>query len=457
MNARALPAPYVARAGLRRSAITILAVAGLLVLAPAGWASPTVSFNITGTAGTNGWFRSNVTIHWTVTEIEKVTSSSGCELGQLVTTEGQTSHKCTVEFVGGSSQATATPKIDKTAPAVAGATPTRAPDSNGWYNRPVGVAFTGSDGVSGIASCATPTYGSADGALVSVAGTCTDMAGNTSAPVGFALNYDATPPSVAAAADRPPDGNGWYRKPLIVSFSGADATSGVEACTQPTRYAGPDMATVGIAGTCRDRAGNTAAANLTANYDSTAPKLAGVGIKLAERNARLSWKKPSDTVLVRIDRTPGINGRKKTRVYKGTGESFVDRTVRKGVRYRYELTATDAAGNLAGTAVTTDATPTLYAPAAGAVVRKPPTLRWESFKGARFYNVQLYRNGVKVLSVWPTKPRLHLPKTWRYRGKKQRLTPGSYRWFVWPALGTRAQPRYGRPLVSSSFVMKGGP
>ena len=440
----------------RLAAITLV-VAASLAVAPAGSATPTVSFNMTGTVGTNGWFRSNVTIHWTVTEIQNVTSSSGCELGQLVTTEGQTSHTCTVYFVGGSSQATATPKIDKTAPAVSGATPARAPDSNGWYNRPVGVAFSGSDGVSGIASCAAPSYGSGDGALVSVAGTCTDVAGNTSTPVGFTLNYDATPPAVTATPDRAPDGNGWYRKPLTVTFNGADATSGVESCTQPARYAGPDRAQAAIAGACRDHAGNVAGATLTANYDATAPKLGAVQAEVAKGVARLAWKKPADAVLVRIDRTPGINGRKKTRVYKGTGQRFVDKTVRKGVRYRYELIASDAAGNVAGTAVTADARPSLYTPAAGAVVRTPPTLIWEPYKGARFYNVQLYRNGVKVLSLWPTKPRLRLARTWRYLGKRQRLAPGVYRWFVWPALGTRARPRYGRPHVSSSFVMRGGP
>ena len=443
---------------MRRTATFALAVAATLALAPAAWSTPTVSFNMTGTPGNNGWFRGNVTIHWTVTEIGSVISSSGCELGQLVTTEGQTSHTCTVTFQGGSAQATATPKIDKTAPVVSGASPARGPDANGWYNHPVAVAFTGTDAVSGLASCSAPTYGGGDGSGVAVSGTCTDLAGNTSAPGGFSLNYDATAPSVAAAADRPPDGNGWYRKPVTVTFNGADATSGVESCTQPARYAGPDKAQVAIAGTCRDRAGNTAAGGLTTKYDATAPKLAGVAVQVEaeKRVARVRWKKPPDAVLVLIDRSPGVNGRTKTRVYKGTGQSFVDKTVRRGVRYRYEVLAADAAGNVAGTAVTATARPTLYAPLAGAVVRAPVRLAWEPFKGARFYNVQLFRGKTKVLSLWPTTARLRLPKAWRYLGRKQTLKAGRYTWFVWPALGTRAEPRYGRPLGSSTFVIRGG-
>jgi hypothetical protein len=241
---------------------------------------------------------------------------------------------------------------------------------------------------------------------------------------------------------------------LTVAFNGADATSGIESCTQPARYAGPDRADVTIAGTCRDHAGNAAAATLAAKYDATAPKLAAVEAKLAKGVARLGWKKPADAILVRIDRVPGVNGRKKTRVYKGTGQAFVDRTVRRGVRYRYELIATDAAGNVAGTAVTADARSTLYAPVDGAVVRAPVRLAWEPVARARYYNVQLHRNGVKVLSLWPTKPRLELARTWRYLGKRQRLTAGLYRWFVWPALGTRAKPRFGPVLGSSTFRVR---
>ena len=56
--------------------------------------------------------------------------------------------------------------------------------------------------------------------------------------------------------------------------------------------------------------------------------------------------------------------------------------------------------------------------------------------------------------MWPTKPELVLAKKWRYGGRQQRLLPGLYRWFVWPALGTRAQPRFGPSLGSSTFRVK---
>src|SRR4029079_12052264 len=121
------------------------------------------------------------------------------------------------------------------------------------------VAFSGTDATSGVASCTNPSYGAGDGASVSVSGSCTDVAGNSSS-ASFGFKYDATPPAVTATPDRKPDAKGWYRKPLTVTFAGTDATSGISGCTAPTRYAGPDLAKAAVVGACRDGAGNTAQA-----------------------------------------------------------------------------------------------------------------------------------------------------------------------------------------------------
>ena len=432
----------------------LLVVVLPLVVTPEASAAPGPPVPHCSPAPTNcsGWYRADVTVSWTW-ESGATSWTPSCNPVSFTTDTTDAAHVCRVTYGSAEYGWTVHIKRDATPPQVSAAAPERAPDSNGWYTKPVAVAFSGTDATSGIASCDRPTHAS-DSASAQVAGTCRDVAGNTSAPLSVGLKYDATAPSVTAAADRAPDGNGWYRKPLTVSFNGADATSGVAACTQPTRYAGPDRAKAPLSGTCRDQAGNAAEVAVAINYDATAPKLAAVEATLAKGVARLGWKKPADAVLVRIDRVPGVNGAKKTRVYRGNGQAFVDRTVRKGVRYRYELTATDAAGNVAGAAITADALSALHTPLAGAVVRGPVRLAWEPAKRARYYNVQLHRNGVKVLSVWPTKPELVLAKRWRYGGRQHLLLPGLYRWFVWPALGTRAQPRFGPSLGSSTFRVK---
>src|SRR5581483_10807686 len=130
-------------------------------------------------------------------------------------------------------------KIDKDAPTVTGAKPDRGPNGNGWYNAPVSVAFSGSDATSGIASCQQVSYGGPDSGTASVSGTCTDVAGNVSAPAAFALKYDATPPGVSASPARDPDANGWYNHAVGVTFNGTDSTSGIDSCTSGS-YGGPD-------------------------------------------------------------------------------------------------------------------------------------------------------------------------------------------------------------------------
>jgi hypothetical protein len=72
-------------------------------------------------------------------------------------------------------------------------------------------------------------------------------------------------------------------------------------------------------------------------------------------------------------------------------------------------------------------------------------------RGARYYNVQLYRRGRKILSLWPHRTRLQLHRKWTFRGHTERLRRGVYVWVVWPARGTVAQPRYGRMLGLSKF------
>lgn len=409
-----------------------------------------------GPANCSGWYTGNVTISWSIPDEAAVINSNGCNI-RTITSDGTTSQSCEVEYNDGSShKKTISLQRDATPPQVTGSALERPPDANGWYNRPVTVTFSGTDATSGLASCDRPMYGGPDSTSLQLSGTCRDVAGNTSPATAVALKYDGTAPSVSAAADRAPDGKGWYRRPLTVKFAGADAVSGVASCTAPARYAGPDRKDVAIAGSCRDGAGNVSAEQrFVLSYDATAPKLSGVQAKVARGVARVGWQKPADAVMVKIERTPGVNGAKKTNVYTGTGERFLDRTVREGVRYRYELTALDAAGNVFDTVVATGPRPALYAPASNAVVRAPVVLAWEAVKSARYYNVQLHRNGVKVLSAWPLKARLRLPRTWRYLGKGETLRPGTYTWYVWPGQGARSLSRYGRLLGSSTFVVKG--
>ena len=123
-------------------------------------------------------------------------------------------------------------------------------------------------------SCTSATYDGADSATASVAGTCTDKAGNTSGPLGFGLKYDETAPQVTAGTPRrAPDVDGWYNRAVAFDFEGADATSGIAACPSVT-YSGPDGGAASVTGRCTDRAGNSADRAFGVRYDATAPEVA---------------------------------------------------------------------------------------------------------------------------------------------------------------------------------------
>jgi hypothetical protein len=127
-----------------------------------------------------------------------------------------------------------------------------------------------------------------------------------------------------------------------------------------------------------------------------------------------------------------------------------------------------ATGNGAHTAVTVvpSAHPRLH-PSPGASLSSPPLLRWTRVTKARYYNVQLYREDTggapdaaqpppgseKILSQWPTKPRFHLRRSWRYGGQRRRLSPGHYRWYVWAGYGPRSKQRYSGQIVNSTFTV----
>ena len=265
---------------------------------------------------------------------------------------------------------------------------------------------------------------------------------------------DKTPPVAGGAAfARSPDSGSWFNHPVAIAWSGTDALSGIAGCTSTT-YSGPDNPAAALSGTCTDKAGNVSApVSTTIAYDATPPTLDAVTATPAEAAVQLRWTASPDTVSVRVDRSPGRAGAASSPVYAGTGNAVDDDGLQGNTRYTYTLTATDAAGNAQTVTASAVPTGTLLAPAPGAKVSKPPMLRWKTIKGARYYNVQLFRGRHKLLSSWPTKAHLQLRSSWTYRGRRHRLVAGRYRWYVWPGYGPRDRRHYGKLLGRRTFTM----
>jgi len=192
---------WMGRGGRRRRSplpLAVLLIVAASVLAGPGAAAPSadveITLAITGTLGMNSWYTSNVTVNWVVTG---AANSSGCDAKTLTADTSGVTLTCSASNLDGTSTASKsrTFKIDKTPPVVT-ATPARPADKNGWYNHPLAVKFSGTDATSGIGACTSADYKGPDDPSAAVPGSCTDVAGNTGASK-FALEYDATPPSLA--------------------------------------------------------------------------------------------------------------------------------------------------------------------------------------------------------------------------------------------------------------------
>jgi hypothetical protein len=265
------------------------------------------------------------------------------------------------------------------------------------------------------------------------------------------FRIDKTAPVISTGPERQPDANGWYNRPLTVWSAGTDATSAIDSCGA-VRYAGPDNPGASVTVACKDLAGNTANASVAFKYDATAPTLFGVTATVGNRSVELAWRKSSDTAVVEVVRAPGRSGQGETVVYRGSGTSFRDSGLVVARKYEYRVIGIDEASNRVENKVELTARGALLSPAPGTVTTTPPTLVWTSVARASYYNVQLVR-GRKIFSAWPTRTTLRLPGTWIYKGRRYRLRPGVYRWYVWPGFGRISAVKYGRMLGGSTFVV----
>jgi hypothetical protein len=398
----------------------------------------------------NGWYNKAVAITWSGSDgISGIAACSSLTYSSPDSASAAPSGSCT-DQAGNTASATFPLQFDATAPAVV-ASPTRVPDANGWYNHGVTVGWAGSDPASGIENCTdAATYAGPDSAGVAFAGACTDKAGNSSSN-SFQLRYDATAPAVSAQAERAPDHNGWYNRPVRVDFAGTDALSGVDSCTSLT-YSGPFIKSIAPVGSCRDRAGNNGFASVPINYDSTPPTLSGFAVESEERADVVRWKSSSPDDVATVSRA--ARGGRRITVFNGSGTAFADKGIRAGLEYRYSVQTLDQAGNnsrrLSGVALPKVVTLRHrgYVPRTSGA----PVLRLPAVAGATYYHVQLFRRGARILAAWPLRPELGLRTSWRWAGRTHRLTRGRYRWFAWAGFGRRSAARYKR-LGSAEFVV----
>jgi len=245
--------------------------------APVDNTAPSISYTLNPASpdGNNGWYKSNVTLTWTVSDPESAVTKIGCIDQNITVDQDATTYSCSATSAGGSAtQVDVTIKRDATAPTISGSA-TPGANGAGWNKTDVNVSFSCNDNLSGIASCGPNSTLASDGAGQSAAGTAVDNAGNSTSTTVGPISIDKTTPTISGSATPASNGAGWNNSDVTVSFTCGDALSGVASCSGPSTLG--EGANQSVTGTAIDVADNSASATVSGiNVDKTAPTIAFV-------------------------------------------------------------------------------------------------------------------------------------------------------------------------------------
>lgn len=252
--------------------------------------APTITAKRTPAANGFGWNNTDVRVAFTCTDddsglpVDVTDGIAGCGPDQTVANEGanQSVQGDTQDVAGNKSSVKVDRiSIDKTAPSLTGA-PTG--DSNGgeWYRGDVSIAWTGTDGLSGIdpstQPAASPVTG--EGRNLGASASIKDKAGNTGNGSVTGIKIDRTPLEIAAQMPAGKNAAGWYRGSVTVGFSCTDPDladgspgSGVGSCPSDVVVSGDGADKSVTSDTAKDVAGNPSTKTLTGiNIDGHEPQ-----------------------------------------------------------------------------------------------------------------------------------------------------------------------------------------
>ena len=220
-----------------------------------------------------GWNDTGVTVSFDCTDDRSGIRTCPPSVNVTTETAGQVVSGTAVDRAGNSASTTLTVRIDQTAPSVSAAA-NPSPNADGWNNGDITVTFSCQDALSGVADCPSPVTVTEETSGRIVGGTATDRAGNT-ATAQAAVKLDRTGPQVTITS--PADGSTAEGSPVTVTGTVTDSFSGVAAVNcngTPATLSGSSFTCAVVVGDggnttivvdARDRAANTASAQVTVN------------------------------------------------------------------------------------------------------------------------------------------------------------------------------------------------
>lgn len=231
--------------------------------------APLVGYTLTPATpdGDNGWYTSDVSLAWTVTEAESAETlrTTGCVDQDITADQAATTYSCSATSEGGTTTESVTIKRDATGPVVSyDSVVSGTPGANGWYTSPVTVRFSATDALSGPATAMDTATSTGDGAAVTVGSPAfTDNAGNTTGAGAVTKTYkiDTAAPTTPTFIGGP--GTSYYfgSDPAAPTCTATDATSGLASCV--VTGGGTTVGTHTYTATATDHAGHTSTAKHT--------------------------------------------------------------------------------------------------------------------------------------------------------------------------------------------------
>ena len=246
---------------------------------------------------------------------------------------------------------------------------------------------------------------------------------------------------------------------LDCRLTGPGATDTFVPCANDTSqsYTGLQEGAYGFTVQATNGIGNISQKSFSWTIDRTKPAAVARFRALArDKVVRLEWKQPIDVDYdhVRILRKRVGTGFWKTIATRDSATALKDTAVQNDVRYRYRIQSVDQAGNASASVEVNGRPSKIYSPVFGAIRRSPPLIDWTRVRNATYYNVQVWRNGQKVLSRWPLRSSTRLRSHWAFAGRTFSFTSGHYVVYAWPGFGRKASARYGGLLGWTAFEVR---
>ncbi|MDQ3645512.1 MAG: PxKF domain-containing protein [Actinomycetota bacterium] len=280
--------------------------------------TPSISYalNPATADGSNGWYKSNVTLDWTVSDPESTVTTTGCVDRTIDADQAATTYSCSASSAGGESgPVTVSIKRDATAPTIIATAKTADEStytSGTWTNQDVTVSYTCSDATSGLAgACPSPQTFSTTTVGQSVSNSVADFAGNLGISNVIEINIDKSGPGISNTfTPAAPDGsNGWYRTNVLLDWTVTEADSPstltTDGCLDTNVVS--DQAETSYSCSATSAGGTSGPVSVSIKRDATAPTITSSGSTVGGPYTSGTWTYRDVTVQFSCsDATSGI-------------------------------------------------------------------------------------------------------------------------------------------------------